>query len=119
VTKPGCVVYAVADKVDGSLLQDSIEQAYFAFRNIKQANSCEYHGLQPDAESRRQVRRSSRRVHAAKMSGREELRRPGRDAPAPAVVNPPSRLGESAISRAQRRGAVRVVRRTDVKKTTN
>ena len=38
-------VYAVADKVDGSLLQDSIEQAYFAFRrrlrSIKQANSCE------------------------------------------------------------------------------
>ena len=38
-------VYALADKVDGSLLQDSIEQAYFAFRkrlrNIKQANSCE------------------------------------------------------------------------------
>jgi hypothetical protein len=25
-------VYALADKVDGSLLQDSIEQAYFAFR---------------------------------------------------------------------------------------
>jgi hypothetical protein len=25
-------VYARADKVDGSLLQDSIEQAYFAFR---------------------------------------------------------------------------------------
>ena len=38
-------VYALADKVDGSLVQDSIEQAYFAFRkrlrNIKQANSCE------------------------------------------------------------------------------
>ena len=25
-------VYALADKVDGSLMQDSIEQAYFAFR---------------------------------------------------------------------------------------
>ena len=38
-------VYALADRVDGSLLQDSIEQAYFVFRkrlrNIKQANSCE------------------------------------------------------------------------------
>lgn len=38
-------VYAVADKVDGSLLQDAIESAYFAFRkrlrNIKQATSCE------------------------------------------------------------------------------
>ena len=38
-------VYALADKVDGSLLQDAIESAYFAFRkrlrSIKQANSCE------------------------------------------------------------------------------
>src|ERR1700729_156912 len=38
-------VYALADRVDGSLLQDSIESAYFAFRkrlrSIKQANSCE------------------------------------------------------------------------------
>ena len=25
-------VYALADKVDGALMQDSIEQAYFAFR---------------------------------------------------------------------------------------
>ena len=37
--------YAVTDKVDGSLLQDAIESAYFAFRkrlrNIKQATSCE------------------------------------------------------------------------------
>jgi len=37
--------YAVNDKVDGSLLQDAIESAYFAFRkrlrNIKQATSCE------------------------------------------------------------------------------
>jgi hypothetical protein len=36
--------YAVSDKVDGSLLQDAIESAYFAFRkrlrNIKQATSC-------------------------------------------------------------------------------
>ncbi len=38
-------VYAVANKVDGSLLQDAIEAAYFGFRkrlrSIKQANSCE------------------------------------------------------------------------------
>jgi uncharacterized protein YndB with AHSA1/START domain len=38
-------VYAPADKVDGALLQDSIEQAYFAFRkrlrSIKQASACE------------------------------------------------------------------------------
>ena len=36
--------YAVNDKVDGSLLQDAIESAYFAFRkrlrNISQATSC-------------------------------------------------------------------------------
>ena len=38
-------VYAVTDKVDGSLLQDAIESAYFAFRkrlrNIKQSTTCE------------------------------------------------------------------------------
>jgi uncharacterized protein YndB with AHSA1/START domain len=38
-------VYAVTDKVDGTLLQDAVESAYFAFRkrlrNIKQATSCE------------------------------------------------------------------------------
>ena len=37
--------YAVANKVDGSLLQDAIESAYFAFRrrlrSIAQATSCE------------------------------------------------------------------------------
>ena len=36
--------YAPAGKVDGALLQDAIEQAYFAFRkrlrNIREANSC-------------------------------------------------------------------------------
>ena len=38
-------VYAPADKLDGSLMQDSIQQAYFAFRkrlrSIKQASTCE------------------------------------------------------------------------------
>lgn len=38
-------LYAVADKVDGSVVQDAIESTYFAFqkrlRNIKQATSCE------------------------------------------------------------------------------
>ncbi len=38
-------VYAVTDKLDGSVLQDAIEAAYFAFRkrrrSIKQATSCE------------------------------------------------------------------------------
>jgi hypothetical protein len=36
--------YAVADKVDGSVLQDTVEAAYFAFRkrlrSISQATSC-------------------------------------------------------------------------------
>jgi len=38
-------VYAVGEKVDGSLLQDAIESAYFAFRrrlrNIRRATSCD------------------------------------------------------------------------------
>ena len=74
-------VYALADKVDGSLLQDSIEQAYFAFRrrlrNIKRANSCEC-----QACSRMQSLDVKFVVHHGefirqKMSGREELA--GRD----------------------------------------
>ena len=74
-------VYALADKVDGSLLQDSIEQAYFAFRkrlrNIKQANSCEC-----QACSRMQSLDVKFVVHHGefirqKMAGREELA--GRD----------------------------------------
>ena len=74
-------VYAPADKVDGSLLQDSIEQAYFAFRkrlrNIKQANSCDC-----QACSQMQSLDVKFVVHLGefirqKMSGREELA--GRD----------------------------------------
>jgi uncharacterized protein DUF2652/polyketide cyclase/dehydrase/lipid transport protein len=74
-------VYALADRVDGSLLQDSIEQAYFVFRkrlrNIKQANSCEC-----QACSRMQSLDVKFVVHNGefirqKMSGREELA--GRD----------------------------------------
>ena len=74
-------VYALADKVDGSLVQDSIEQAYFAFRkrlrNIKQANSCEC-----QACSRMQSLDVKFVVHYGefirqRMSGREELA--GRD----------------------------------------
>jgi uncharacterized protein YndB with AHSA1/START domain len=38
-------VYAVAEKIDGSLLQDTVEQAYFKFRrrlrDVKQASACE------------------------------------------------------------------------------
>jgi uncharacterized protein YndB with AHSA1/START domain len=74
-------VYAPADKVDGSLLQDSIEHAYFAFRkrlrNIKEANSCEC-----QACSEMQSLDVKFVVHHGefirqKMSGREELA--GRD----------------------------------------
>src|SRR6202040_201300 len=70
-------VYALADKVDGSLLQDSIEQAYFAFRkglrSIKQDSSCEC-----QACSRLQSLDVKFVVHHGecirqKMSGREEL----------------------------------------------
>jgi uncharacterized protein YndB with AHSA1/START domain len=74
-------VYALADKVDGSLMQDSIEQAYFAFRkrlrSIKQASSCEC-----QACTRMQSLDVKFVVHHGefirqKMSGREELA--GRD----------------------------------------
>lgn len=70
-------VYALADKVDGPLLQDSIEQAYFAFRkrlrSIKQASSCEC-----QACSRMQSLDVKFVIHHGefirqKMSGREEL----------------------------------------------
>src|SRR5882762_8343017 len=37
-------VYAVTEKVDGSMLQDAVESAYFAFRkrlrNVKQSTTC-------------------------------------------------------------------------------
>jgi hypothetical protein len=81
-------VYAVADKVDGPLMQDSVEQAYFAFRkrlrNIKQANSCEC-----QACSRMQSLDVKFVVHHGefirqKMSGREEIA--GRDV---ILVHPP------------------------------
>ncbi len=74
-------VYAPDGKLDGALLQDSIEQAYFAFRrrlrNIKQANSCTC-----QACSRMQSLDVKFVVHQGefirqKMAGREELA--GRD----------------------------------------
>ena len=76
-------VYALADKVDGSPLQDSIEHAYFAFRkrlrSIKQASSCEC-----QACSRMQSLDVKFVVHHGefirqKMSGREELAGKRRD----------------------------------------
>jgi hypothetical protein len=79
-------VYALADKVDGSLLQDSIEQAYFAFRkrlrSIKQASSCECQACSR-MQSLDQVRDSSRRVHPAEDVGPRGARRPGRDPHSP------------------------------------
>jgi uncharacterized protein YndB with AHSA1/START domain len=74
-------VYALAGKVDGALIQDSIEHAYFSFRkrlrNIKQANSCECQACR-----RMQSLDVKFVVHYGefirqKMSGREELA--GRD----------------------------------------
>ena len=70
-------VYALADKVDGALIQDSIEQAYFAFRrrlrSIKQASACEC-----EACRRMQSLDVKFVVHHGefirqKMAGREEL----------------------------------------------
>ncbi len=74
-------VYALADKVDGSLLQDSIEQAYFAFRkrlrNIREANSCECQACRRmrDLDVKFVVHHGE--FIRQKMSGREELA--GRD----------------------------------------
>ncbi len=74
-------VYAVTEKVDGSILQDSIEAAYFAFRkrlrSIKQSNSCEC-----QACHRMQSLDVKFVIHHGefikqKMAGREELA--GRD----------------------------------------
>jgi uncharacterized protein YndB with AHSA1/START domain len=76
-SKATAFVYALADKVDGSLMQGSIEQAYFAFRkrlrSIKQANTCEC-----QACSRMQSLDVKFVVHHGefirqKMSGRDEL----------------------------------------------
>jgi hypothetical protein len=78
VTRPSSTL---ADKVDRALLQDGIEQAYFAFRkrlrSIKQASSCEC-----QACTRMQNLDVKFVVHHGefirqKMSGREELA--GRD----------------------------------------
>src|SRR5271166_1232824 len=74
-------VYAVADKVDGSLLQDAIESAYFAFRkrlrSIKQANSCECQAcsLMQSLDVKFVVHHGE--FIKQKMAGREELA--GRD----------------------------------------
>ena len=81
--------YAVADKVDGSVLQDAIESAYFAFRkrlrNIKQATSCECSACSEMQRSRPQVRQPPWRVHHAQDGRPRGARRPRRDPhPSPA-----------------------------------
>ena len=74
-------VYAVADKVDGSLLQDTIESAYFKFRrrmrDVKQASTCECKACvaMSDLDFKFVVHHGE--VVKQKMGGREELA--GRD----------------------------------------
>lgn len=70
-------VYAPAPKVDGSLLQDTIESTYFAFRgrqrDIKQATRCECDAcrLIPSLDLKFVVHHGA--VARQKMAGREEL----------------------------------------------
>jgi uncharacterized protein YndB with AHSA1/START domain len=74
-------VYAVAEKVDGSLLQDTIEQAYFKFRrrlrDVKQASTCECKACvaMSDLDFKFVVHHGE--MVKQKMGGREELA--GRD----------------------------------------
>jgi uncharacterized protein YndB with AHSA1/START domain len=74
-------VYAVTEKIDGSLLQDAIESAYFAFRkrlrSIKQATSCECNACSKmqDLDLKFVCHRGE--FIRQKMGGREELA--GRD----------------------------------------
>ena len=74
-------VYALADKVDGSLLQDSIEQAYFAFRkrlrSIKQASTCECEACRRMGSLDVKFVVHHGEFIRQKMAGREELA--GRD----------------------------------------
>src|SRR3982074_3818047 len=74
-------VYTVAEKVDGSLLQDSIESAYFKFRrrlrDVKQASICECKACvaMSDLDFKFVVHHGE--MVKQKMGGREELA--GRD----------------------------------------
>jgi uncharacterized protein YndB with AHSA1/START domain len=74
-------VYAVAEKVDGSLLQDTIESAYFRFRrrlrDVKQASTCECKACvaMNDLDFKFVVHHGE--MVKQKMGGREELA--GRD----------------------------------------
>ena len=74
-------VYAAAEKVDGSLLQDAIEGAYFKFRrrlrNVRQASTCECRACvaMGDLDFKFVIHHGGMVKH--KMGGREELA--GRD----------------------------------------
>jgi uncharacterized protein YndB with AHSA1/START domain len=74
-------VYAMAEKVDGSLLQDAIEGAYFKFRrrlrNVRQASTCECRACvaMGDLDFKFVVHHGE--MVKQKMGGREELA--GRD----------------------------------------
>ena len=74
-------VHAVAEKVDGTLLQDAIESAYFRFRrrlrDVKQASSCECKACvaMSDLDFKFVVHHGE--MVKQKMGGREELA--GRD----------------------------------------
>src|SRR6201981_702065 len=70
-------VYALAEKVDGSLLQDTIESAYFKFRrrlrDVKQASTCECKACvaMSDLDFKFVVHHGE--MVKQKMGGREEL----------------------------------------------
>ena len=74
-------VYAVTDKIDGSLLQDAIESAYFAFRkrlrNIKQSTSCECNACSKMQQLDLKFVSHHGEFIKHKMAGREEIA--GRD----------------------------------------
>ena len=86
-----------------SLLQDTIERCYFAFRrrlrDIGQASQLRVQRLHPHPEPRPQVRRPPRaRSSASGSAGREELVGPRRDRRPPAAQEP-RRRGRSGIAR--------------------
>ena len=98
-------VYAVTDKVDGSLLQDAIESAYFAFRkrlrNIKQATSCECSACSKMQDLDLKFVSHHGEFIKHRMAGREELA--GRDV---ILIH---RLFEERGERAPRRPRLRAV----------
>ena len=74
-------VYALTEKVDGSLLQDAVEASYFAFRRrlrtIKQATSCECNACRQMQTLDLKFVCHHGEFISHRMSGREELA--GRD----------------------------------------